>query len=315
MDHHASHNTPRVVANRLRVIAVDQLQVVDLESLKEFGVHRNAALRRVDSGEWTRMARGVYRVASSGIVASIDQRMMAAVLAVPGSVIIGWFAAHIHGLPVLFDVKRLPVTLALPVNRRSTVVDVRRSSGPLPSRPWQTGRVATPVLTLVTLAASGASSAQLETVLDAALTRRLVTVKAIEALLDKPGWLRFRGRPKLVALLAARAGGRALFRSRTEAKVQRWIQSSSLPCPVSNLLVPTPYGAIEVDKAWQSPKVALEISPFWHHGSRVTQERDVDRRQALVTAGWRTVEADDRHLVDRRAFEPIIELLTGLLHG
>jgi very-short-patch-repair endonuclease len=309
-------NTPRVVASRLRVVAADQLEVLETGDLARVRVHRDAAFRRVRSGEWAKMSAGVYRVASSGRVASIDQRMVAATMAAPGSVIIGWFAAHIYGLPVLADLSLRPVTVAVPFGRRSTVVNARRSAGPLPSRPWQVGRVATPVLTVVTLAAGGVTRDHLETVLDAALTSRLVTVDRISALLAKPGWLRFPGRPMLMLLLderARRVGGTALFRSRTEAKVHRWIAGSSLPSGVANLVVSTAIGDVEVDVGWEAARVALEISPFWHHGSRAKQERDLDRRQALLAAGWRIVEADDRHLKDKRTFQTVISRMIDLL--
>jgi very-short-patch-repair endonuclease len=307
--------TTHVVERRLRAVAIEQLQVLSSENLRSIGVHRSAASRRVRTGEWHRITKGVYRIVTSGHQTSLEQQMIAATLAAPEAVIIGWFAAHIHGLPVMAELQHLLVTVALPSDRRSTVMRARRFSGPLPSRPWQTGRVATPVLTIVTLASGGASCAQLETVLDAALTRRLVTVHRIEELLLKPGWLRFRGRSVLVSLLQARSGGRALFRSRTEEKVHRWITQSALPKGVPNHRASTSMGDVEVDVAWPKQRVALEISPFWNHGSRAKQERDIDRRQALVASGWRIIEAYDRHLVDRRSFQPILELLEGLIEG
>jgi hypothetical protein len=248
------------------------------------------------------------------VSATLDQRMIAATLAAPSGVIIGWFAARIHGLPVLVDLDQREVTMALPKERRSTVVSVRRSAAPLPSRPWETGRVADPTLTVVTLADGGALRWQLEAVLHAALTRRLVTVERIEALLQQPGWRRFGGRPMLVALLDERTGRlSALYRSQTERRVHRWLVSTGLPAGKASLLVSTPAGEVEVDVGWPSHRVALEISPFWTHGSRAKQERDVDRRQALVSEGWGVVEADDRHLKNRHAFEPILRLLTQLL--
>ncbi len=311
-----SRNTPRVVAKRLRLVSAQQHGVVHVRNLGEVRVHRDAAFRRVRSGEWVRMCTGVYRVASIGKKSTVHQRMIAATLAAQDSVIIGWHAAHVHGLPVSVDLDRHEVVVALPKGRRSTVVKARRLSGPLPSRPWETGRVANPILTIVTLAAGRATRAQLETVLDAALTRRLVTVKRIDALLQEPGWRRFGGRPLVVSLLDERAGRvTALFRSKTERKVKRWIDSANLPSSVANFVVKSATGDVEVDRAWESKRVALEISPFWTHGSRKKQERDLDRRQSLLAARWQIVEADDRHLDNARSFQPIIDLLTKLLTG
>ncbi len=235
--------------------------------------------------------------------------MLAANLALPGSVIAGWFAAHIHGLPVLVDLESIDVTLAVRAGSRSRMLNVRRCSGPLPSKPWNAGRVANPVLTILTIVASGSSKQKIETVLDACLTRRILTVKHVEKLLAEPGWLQFRGRQHLMSLLLQRGEGRALFRSQTEARVSRWLHGSGCEGGIPNFKVATPFGEIEVDRAWPESKLALEISPFWTHGSRKTQERDIDRRHALTSVDWTVVEADDRHLVNRRTFEPIIKLL------
>ncbi len=108
--------------------------------------------------------------------------------------------------------------------------------------------MATPVLTIVSIAACGGSRHQLETVLDAALTRKLVTVKRIENLISQEGWLRFRGRRHLVELLRDRSSGKALFRSQTEAKVKRWIGQSGLGKCLSNHQVATGIGDVEVDQ-------------------------------------------------------------------
>ncbi len=258
-------------------------------------------------------------MASSGQEPGFDHLMITALLTVPRGIIIGWFAAYIHGLPVSVDLANHQVNLAVGATGRSRVVTVRRCSGPTPSRPWRVGRVANPALTVVTIATSGASRHQLETVLDAALTRRLVTVGQIEKLVSQPGWLRFRGRRFLVELLRERSEGRALFRSKTENRVRRWIRESPLESSAgtcrTNYNVATAVGNVEVDVAWVTHRVCLEISPFWTHGARKTQQRDVDRRQALIAAGWRIVEADDRHLVDAKSFAPILKLLGELMTG
>ena len=43
--------------------------------------------------------------------------------------------------------------------------------------------------------------------------------------------------------------------------------------------------------------VALEVSPFFTHGSRAAQERDAERRRLLAAQRWLTVEATDPDLV------------------
>lgn len=293
---------------KIRSISIDQGSVISAQNLASVGIRPDVARTRVKSGEWKRIHQGMFWIASSGPHPSLEQQMLAANLALPGSVISGWFAAHIHGLPVLRKLSPTKVSLVVPNSQRSRTLNVRRCSGSIPSQTWMTGRVANPVLTIVTITALGAPKAHIETVLDAMLTKRLTTVERVERLIATEGWGRFIGRRLLVDLLNERGDGLALFRSRTEAKVSRWVKGV-LPRGLPNYLVDTPFGPIEVDRAWLEAKLALEISPFWTHGSRNTQERDVDRRHALRAAQWNVVEADDRHLVNQRSFQPIMKLL------
>jgi very-short-patch-repair endonuclease len=60
---------------------------------------------------------------------------------------------------------------------------------------------------------------------------------------------------------------------------------------------------VEVDFAWPAHRVALEVSPFFAHGTRATQERDMERCRLLTQDGWRTIEATDPDLVDRATFQ------------
>jgi len=70
---------------------------------------------------------------------------------------------------------------------------------------------------------------------------------------------------------------------------------------------------VEVDFAWPDAKVALEVSPFFTHGSRVAQDRDIERRRLLTAERWLTVEASDPDLESRHAFDRCITTLCDLL--
>lgn len=92
-------------------------------------------------------------------------------------------------------------------------------------------------------------------------------------------------------------------RSAMERYVGRWLDAEGLRGWRQNHRVFVADGeTIEVDFAWPEAKVALEVSPFFTHGSRAAQERDVERRRLLVAAGWVTIEATDPDLVDRNSF-------------
>jgi hypothetical protein len=143
-------NTLNTVQRAVTSVAAEQLALVTVGDLRYLHISTDVASRRVKSGEWEREGLGVYRIASSSRTATVEQRMLAANLALPGSVISGWFSARIHGLPVLADLDDLAVSLVVPTGSRSRNLSVRRCRGPLPSQPWNTGRVATAVLTVVT---------------------------------------------------------------------------------------------------------------------------------------------------------------------
>jgi hypothetical protein len=288
------------------------LGVVTVASLGHANLDRRHLSRRARAELWTRTARGVY-VPSVGDEVSPEQAVLSAALAVPNSIVIGWSAALIRGLSVPDDEGLRPVQLGLAAPRHSRRPGVHRFSGPLPSIPWQTIRIASPALIVITVAAAGESAWRVERLLDEVLTRRMTTTTKIGALIDEPGWTKVHGRRQLMAALAARSDGRHKFRSNYERAVKRWIAQAGLPAPRSNHLVTTPSGAIEVDFAWPAHRVNLEVSPFVTHGSRKASRRDIDRRNALFDLGWRVIEADDRHLLTAESFEPILRSLRSAL--
>ena len=97
-------------------------------------------------------------------------------------------------------------------------------------------------------------------------------------------------------------------------EVADWLDDAGLGGWRANLDIPVGRGrSVEGDFVWVDRRVVLEASPFFTHGSREAQERDVERRRLLVAAGWRVVEAADADLESRQAFGDVIGLLQALL--
>ncbi len=69
---------------------------------------------------------------------------------------------------------------------------------------------------------------------------------------------------------------------------------------------------VEVDFGWPNVNVALEVSPFFTHGSRAKQERDARRRRLLAGVRWHVVEALDDDIASERAFARTITTLRAL---
>jgi len=93
-------------------------------------------------------------------------------------------------------------------------------------------------------------------------------------------------------------------RSGKEQQVARCLTSARLMAWTRNLRVRVrnDQKSIEVDFGWRSVRLALEVSPFFTHGSREKQERDAERRRLLVANDWRVVEALDHDIATERAF-------------
>ena len=175
-----------------------------------------------------------------------------------------------------------------------------------------TARLATPAATLVLLPRF-VDDAVVERCLDHSLAHRLVSVGALRLLIEAMPAPSVRGRRLLLELLDQRSGGIG-HRSGNEQRVGRWLNEAGLTGWNRNYCVSVgETEEVEVDFGWVGPRLALEVSPFFTHGSRVTQERDAQRRRLLVEYDWRTVEATDADLVSRAAFERTVSALRILL--
>jgi very-short-patch-repair endonuclease len=243
--------------------------------------------------------------------ATFEQRALAACLAVPGSSVAGPTAAAVHGMPVGGSP---PIVVVVEPGRspRTKGVTVVRSTVDLPSGGWYSARVSTPAATLLQLPRF-ADAATVERCLDHALAHRTTSVEAVLGLLRTVPAPAVPGRALLLSLLADRSAGIG-HRSRLEQIVAGWLGDAGLHGWRRNHRVAVGAGRwIEVDFAWPDARVALEVSPFFTHGSRTTQERDIERRRLLVGEGWRIVEATDPDLVDRRSFASVAASLSALL--
>ncbi len=293
-------------------IARDQLGLITWRQAAEAGLHRDALAHRVRHGALFETFVGVYRTRSA--VETNLQRALAASLSCD-AVLAGRWAAHHHGFPFPSDdLTYFDVELMVPRSQRVTQrgIVASRVHHLLPSEPWLSGRVLSINGTLVHLAAT-LSSAQLGRCIDHCIAHRLTTVDACLDQIVEHGASRMVGRTRLLAELSARADG-VNYRSNTEGRVARWLRAAGLPGFTPNYRAVVHAGErVEVDFAWRTQRVGLEVSPFFTHGSRHTQERDAERRRLLTLAGWRIIEADDRHLGHISAFAPIVGALRVLL--
>jgi Transcriptional regulator, AbiEi antitoxin len=313
----ARPNTPDLPASRRRApltldgvlvrIAAEQLGLLTVAQAERAGIDRRRLHRRVESGLLVPLFVGVYRIV--GVESSIRQTSLAACLAVSESAVWGLSAAMVHGLPVgVTELSKPSVVVAADRDISARGIQTHRTRHLPPTQRWLTGRITTVPATIVDLAGL-VSADTLGRCLDHTIANRTATVAGVLKIARQRPTAGFRGRKALMNVLDARSDGHLLHRSGIERKVLRWMLAAGVPEPASNVVVE----GVEVDFAWDAFRVALEVSPFFTHGSAVTQKRDAERRRILQPAGWRVIEAGDDHLAHARAFAPIIVDLRALL--
>jgi hypothetical protein len=313
--------------------AAKQLGLVTALQLSAYGITEEHLERRARNGALHREVRTVYRVPSH--LPTLFQFILSRCFAIPESVIGGFSAAMVHGLPVkqssiLNRQTALDAAARSPLKVRSNMgssslrgsyVPVELQVGPCRSAQlpgakirrvehqpkavaWNGGLVTTAPETLLDLARF-VDRPTLSRCLDYAIVEQLATVQALHALVaNRP---RAVNRHMLLGLLHERPTGAVRFRSRLEQTVNGWLDDAQVGPFVPNYRVPGI--GVETDFAWVRQSVALEVSPFYTHGSEAKQARDMERRQRLLAAGWIVIECTDCHLTSAAAFAPIIASL------
>jgi len=158
--------------------------------------------------------------------------------------------------------------------------------------------VTTAARTLFDIAADVAAGV-VEEALDDALRRGIVSLPRLQWRLDELGR---KGRPGIATMrsLLADRGGSAVPQSVFETKLLRLLTRSGLPQPVTQHHVKERGRLVAVvDFAFPSARVAVEADGYrWHSGHR-RWARDVARRNALTSLGWRVIHVTWNDLTSR----------------
>jgi len=109
----------------LNGVAARQHGVVSREQAMEIGITRSQIAHRLQMGEWYVICSGVYAIASSP--STWEQRLTAAALSHPGSIVAGRSAAVLLGFDG-FSKSRPEILMPFPGNARSPIARVIRSS-------------------------------------------------------------------------------------------------------------------------------------------------------------------------------------------
>lgn len=237
----------------------------------------------------------VYLVAGSPT--TWHQRIMASTLAAgSGAAASHRAAAFLHGLEgieprleVMVPRRRAPTPKGVVVHRVELGrADTERREGIPRTRP---------PATILGLAAV-VPIAALETALDNALLRGLVSCDQLQRRLDSGDR---RGRPgtaALTELLAVRAGRTRWTQSEFERRLLVLITAAGIAVPIPQFEMVLPDGRrVFLDFAWPDVRVALEAQSYRHHAGRIAWSRDQSRLAILASIGWRVVPVTWEDLV------------------
>lgn len=273
-----------------------QAGVISRQQALEVGLSRDQIDRRLASGTWLPLHRGVYLVA--GFRRSDEARLRAASLwAGPDAVVHGASAAWWHGM--LADLPDT-VTLTIPPRRRrrSLPPDIVVRRRTLPSAD-EVVRLDVPVVSgaLAVLEAAVELGPGGAVFLDRALQRHVRFPELYRAYTRNLGAHGWKTATKLLVAAADRAGSAA------ERLMVRLLRSSR----IHGWTLQHPFGPYLIDVAFPSARVAVEVDGWAWHVDVLRFQSDRRRQNALVAAGW-TVLRFTWHDLTGRPAEVVAEI-------
>ena len=275
----------------IAAVAARQHHLMTVAQLRDLGIPESYARRRVASGSWWRLARGVVAVALAAD--SWRQRLMAACLSAGA----GAAASH-RAAGVLQRMEGLPlgvVELVVPVGHdpRGTGGVVHRSADPVVPVIVDDIPCTPPERTLVDLGAV-VTRARLEQALDSALRLRTTTLEAVEAELASVARPGRAGVGPMRRLLDDRLPGTR--ESRLETLFDQLVRAAGLPAPVSQLEIQVGGRVVRADFAYPQWRILIELDGAATHSGRTALDRDLARQNALVV-DWLVLRFTWTHVV------------------
>lgn len=272
-------------------MALAQHGVVARRQLTELGISERMIDRRVQLGRLHVVHHGVYAVGHRALTPR--GRMLAAVLAGgPRAILSHRSAATLWSIRA-DDGPRAEITV--PVKRRPRPGVVQHHSSPPADEVTTVDGipVTTVPRTLLDLAAT-LDRRRLRRAVDEAERLRLWDSLSLDELIA-----RHRGRrgvARLAVVVAEGGMGATVTRSELELRFLEFIADMNLPRPQANIPLTVAGATLEVDFAWPSRRLAVELDGHATHATRASFERDRERDRLLHAAGWRVVRITWRQL-------------------
>jgi len=273
-------------------LAGAQHGVVARRQLIAHGLSAKQVATRVRSGLLVPLHRGVYAVGHTRLT-RWGLRTAAVLAAGPDAALSHREAAFIHGLRCSGPT-RIEVTTSADVRSTAALrVFARRTLAPEDVAVVSGIRVTTVERTLVDLAELLAPD-PLQRALAAAERLGTLDVPTLEEALRRTVGRPGKGYQRLRAVLDQHGReGTQLTRSELEARFDALLRAHGLPRPRMNAWV----DGVEVDAAWPSHALAVELDGWAFHRDRAAFRRDRAKGNHLELRGWRVLRYTHNDLV------------------
>lgn len=287
MDERKGSADPHGLDERLARVAASQHGLISREHAQRLGATQRVILRRLASARWEELYPGVYRV--TGSPSSWRQSLLGACLTAGSGAVSSHRAAG--GLRSLPGVPAGAIEITVPRGRRLRRKGVRfHETMDLPSMDVASLDgipTTTSTRTIIDLAAVLPQD-RVEEALDDALRRGLTSVSRIRRRLDQLGTR--AGSRLMRELIERRSHAGTVPQSVFETRMLRVLRRASLPPPVCQYEVKDEGRVVAVvDFAYPDICLAIETDGYRWHSGRAQWERDLARRNALTSLGWRVI--------------------------
>ena len=295
----------------LAALATRQHGVISTKQLITLGFSPQLLVAEVDRGRLLPLHQGVYAVGHRRL--TWYSRCWAAVLGAEANEVgeVVWAAVASHASAAyLWGLYRFApevIDVTAPIRRRAKR-EFRVHFSSILAEEDRAEREGIPVTalprTLMDLAIR-ARPDQLERLLERAEERDLLDLRALEALLDRAGG--HRGRGRLRQALAIYRPDPAFTRSRFEKRFRQLVRAAGMPVPSMNFNV----AGYELDAYWPELRFVVELDLFETHGTRAAFERDHLRQEQLKLIGVEMIRITEPRL--RREPQAVLANLAALL--
>jgi very-short-patch-repair endonuclease len=291
---------------KIAAITACQYALITGRQAMDAGLSRAAIKRRVATGEWTPVRRGVFRVTAAP--RSWRQDLLAAVLVAGDGAVAGGLSAgaiwKVPGFPAApievrtqygkshRHLQQGPAQSCLLLPHHCTVVDH------IPvTKPTRT------VFDIVALV----DPARAERALDNALAMHLTDIRKLEALVDELGQRGRAGTALMRQFLADRGEGYVATESELERMFAKFCVARGLPVPRRQVTLI----AGRVDFLFDGYLVIAELDGRRNHTALLDREADAERDARLAAMGLRVIRITYRRLT--RDPDGVYEDLQGAL--